>query len=50
MGAVGRPEGAGAVTHCDRLRRADWRGPMSRWVANSLATLLERSCRDLQSS
>jgi len=48
--AEGRAVGAGVVTLYDKSCRADWRGRMSSWVADSLATLqerlwrLERSC------
>jgi len=45
MGAVGRAVGGVVVTQCDRSRRAVCSGPMSSWLADSLATLEERSWR-----
>jgi len=46
LGGVGRADRASIATSYDKLRRADWRGDMSSWVAYSLATQLERLGRD----
>ena len=43
VGAVGRAAGAVVVLRCDRSRRADCNGRRSSWVADSLATIEEKS-------
>ena len=45
MGAVGHAVGVVVFTLCDRSHRADGRGQISLWVANSLATQEERSSK-----
>ena len=45
-GGPGASRGGRAVPRCDRLRKVDWRGQMSSWVADSLASVEERSWRE----
>ena len=50
VGAVGRAVGVAVVTRCDRSRKADRRGRISSRVADSLATMEERSWILMRSS